>query len=77
MMKSIILERKIDDMLWLEIVLTMTHIKNLRSTRAIKIFISLIEMQNQAAPDLDHLSIVGFNIYIFLYKEEQSLKSAK
>lgn len=38
---------------------------------------SLIEMQDQALPTLQHLWILGFNIYIFPHKEKQSLKSAK
>lgn len=63
--------------LWPEIVLAMAYIKNLRPTRALEGYISPIEMQNQALPDLHHLRILGSNVYVFLHKEEQSLKSAK
>ncbi len=77
MLRATILEGGIDDTLWPEIVLAMTHIKNLRSTRALEGFISPIEMQNQAIPDLHHLRILGSNVYFFLHEEERSLKSAK
>ncbi len=76
MMRATIVESGIDDNLWPEIVLAMTYIKNLQPTRALKGLISLIEMPNQALPDLHHLRILGYNIYVFLHKEKQSLKSA-
>lgn len=34
-------------------------------------------MQDQTLPTFRHLWIFGMNVYVFLYKEEQSLKSAK
>ncbi len=55
----------------------MTHIKNLRPTRALEGFISPIKIQNQAILDLHHLHILGSNVYVFLHEEERSLKSAK
>ena len=75
--RAIILKDEIDDTLWPEIVLTMTHIKNLRPTRVMKSFISSIEMQNQAIPDLHNFRILGSNVYVFLHEEKQSLKSVK
>ncbi len=77
MKRATILEGGIDDMLWPEIVLAITHIKNLRPIQALEGFISPIELQNQAIPDLYHLCILGSNRYVFLHKEERSLKSAK
>ncbi len=77
MVRVTILEGGIDNILWSEIILVMTHIKNLRPTRVLKEFISPIKMQNQAIPDLNHLRIFGSNVYVFLHKEKQSLKSAK
>ena len=77
MVRATILEGGIDDTLWPEIVLAITYIKNLQPTRALKGSINLIEIQNQAFPDLHHLRILGSNVYIFLYEEEESLKSAK
>lgn len=77
MVRATILKKGIDDILWLKIILAMTHIKNLRPIKVLKGFISLIEMQNQAIPDLYLLCIIGSNIYVFLYKEKQSLKSTK
>ncbi len=44
MVRATILEGGIDNTLWPEIVLAMTHIKNLRPTRALEGFISPIEM---------------------------------
>ena len=70
MIRVIILKKEIDNMLWPEIVLAMTHIKNLRPTQALERFISLIKMQNQVIPDLHHLRILSSNAYIFLYKKE-------
>ncbi len=77
MVRATILEGGIDDTLWPEIILAMTHIKNLRPTQGLEGFISPIEMQNQAIPDLHHLRIFGSNVYVFLHEEERSLKSAK
>lgn len=77
MVREIILERGTNNIFWPKIVLTMTHIKNLRPIQAFKKFISTIKMQNQAATDIHHLHIFSFNVYVFLYKKEQSLKSAK
>lgn len=77
MVRATILEGGIDDNLWPEIVLAMTHVKNLRPTRALKDSMSPIEMQDQALPTLQHLRILGSNVYVFLHEEERSLKSAK
>lgn len=77
MVRATILEGGIDNTLWPKIVLAITYIKNLRPTQALEGNISPIEMRNQALPDFQHLCILGFNVYVFLHKEEQSLKSAK
>lgn len=74
---AIILEEEIDDIIWPEIVLDMTFIKNLRSIGILEEFISPIEIKNQAIPDLYHFCILGSNIYIFFHKKKRSLKSAK
>lgn len=50
--RGTILEGGINDTLWPKIVLAMTHVKNLRPTRAFKDNSSPIEMQNQALPDV-------------------------
>lgn len=44
MIRVTILEGRIDNMLWPEIVLAMTHIKNLKPTQALRGFKSPIEM---------------------------------
>ena len=75
--RAIILERGLDNTLWLEIVLPMTHIKNLRPTQALERSISPAEMQDKDFPNLHHLRILGSTVYIFLHKKEWTLKSAK
>ena len=60
----------------------MTHIKNLRPTRALEGPISPAEMQdkdlpNKDLPNLHHLRILGSTVYVFLHEEERTLKSAK
>lgn len=75
--RATILEVGIDDTVWPEIVLAMTYVKNLQPTCAVEGNISPTEMQNQALPDVQHLYILSSNIYVFLHKEKQSLKSAK
>ena len=77
MVRASMLEGGIDDTLWPEIVLAITHIKNLRPARALDDYISSIEMQNQAIPDPHHLRILGSNVYVFFHEEKRSLKSAK
>lgn len=77
MVRATILEGNIDDLLWPEIVLAMTHIKNIRPTRSLKGSISPYEMQNKKLPNLHHLRVLGSTVYVFLHEEERSLKSAK
>lgn len=77
MVRATILERRIGDMIWSEIVLAITYNKNLWPTRVFENFISPIEIWNPALSNLYHLFIFGFNIYLLLYKEKQSLKSVQ
>ena len=75
--RAIILERELDETLWLEVVLPMTHIKNLRPMQALERSISPAEMHDKDFPNLHHLRILGSTVHIFLHKEEWTLKSAK
>lgn len=79
MVRATIWEKGINDILWPEVILTMTHIKNLRPTQALKRSISTAEMQNNSKvfSKLYHLYIFGSTVYIFFYKEKYTLKSAK
>ncbi len=43
MVQAMILEGRMEDTLWPEVILVITHVKNLRPTRALKEFISPIE----------------------------------
>lgn len=74
---TIIFERRIDNTLWPEILLAITHIKNLRPTQVLEGFMNRIKMQNQAILDLHHFIIFVFNVYVLLHKKKQSLNSAK
>lgn len=75
--KATILEGGMNDILWPEVVLAMTHVKNLRPTRALEASISQAEMQHQIVPSLQHLCVLGSTVYVFLHEEERKLKSAK
>lgn len=77
MIKATILERGIEDTLWPEVVLMMTHVKNLRPTQALKNSISSIKKQNNILPSLQHLYVLGSTVYTFLHKEKCTLKLAK
>lgn len=77
MVQTTILAGIIDDNLWPEMVLGITHVKNLWPTQALKDLMSLIEIQDQAPPTLQYLWILGLNVYIFLHKEKQSVKLVK
>ena len=55
----------------------MTHIKNLRPTRALEGAISPIKKQADISPSLQHLLVLGSTVYEFLHEEERTLKSAK
>ena len=77
MVRVTILEGGIDDTLWPEVVLAMTHVKNLRPTRALEGAISPIGKQENTQPSLQHLRVLGSTVYVFLHEEERTLKSAK
>lgn len=48
MLRATILERGMDDILWPEVVLAMTHVKNLRPTRALD---GLIRLKRKIRPN--------------------------
>ncbi len=82
MVRATILEGGIDDTLWPKVVLVMTHIKNLCPTQALEKLISLAKMEgkdlpNKELPNLHHFRVLGSTVYMFLHKEERTLKSAK
>ena len=58
MVRVTILEGGIDDTLWPEVVLAMTHVKNLRPTRALEGAISTIKKQENTQPSLQHLRVI-------------------
>ena len=76
MTRATILEGNIDNDLWPELVLAMTYVKNNRFTKAVQ-NLSPHEAYTHKLPDLSHLPVLGSTIYVFLYKEERTLKSKK
>lgn len=78
MTRATILEGNIDDDFWPELALAMTYVKNSRpTTRALPQNLSPYKALTQDHPDIFHLRILGSTVYVFLHKEEQSLKSEK
>ena len=71
MTKVTILEGKIDNNLWPELVLDTTYVKNNRLTRAIQGNISLQEASTKKAHNLTHLRILGSTVYVLLHEEER------
>lgn len=76
MTRATILERNINNDLWPELVLAITYMKNNWSTRALQ-NLSLYKAYTRKLPNLSHLRILGSTVYIFLHKEEWTLKSEK
>lgn len=68
MTRTTILESNINDNLWSELVLAMTHIKNSQPTRALQ-NISPRKAQFHEKPNLAHLQILGSTIYTFTRRE--------
>lgn len=60
-----------------KILLTMTYVKNNRSTKSLLNNITSLKAQNEEIPSLLYLCILGFTIYIFPHEEKRSLKSEK
>ena len=77
MIHASMLEGNNDNDLWPEILLAMTYIKNNRLTEPLTNNITPQEAQNQEAPNLSHLHILGSTVYVFLYEEKRSKKSEK
>lgn len=69
MIRATILEANINDIFCPEVVLVMTHVKNLRSTQALDDSKSPIKKQNNTLSILDLLRIISSYLYIFLYEE--------
>ncbi len=82
MVRATILEGRMDDTFWPEVVLAMTDIKNLHPTQVLEGSISPTKIEgkdlsNKDLLNLHHLCVLGSTVYVFLHKEEYALKSAK
>ena len=76
MTRAIILEGNIEDDLWPELILAITYVKNSRPTKALQ-NLSPYEAITRNHPDISHLRVLGFTVYVFLHEEKQSLKLEK
>lgn len=76
MTMTIILEDNIDNNLWPKFLLAITYVKNNWPIRAFQ-DLSPYESYIHKPSDLAHLQILGSMVYVFLYKEERTLKSEK
>lgn len=76
MARATIIEGNIDDCFWSEVILAMTHIKNLQPTSSLK-GLSPHEELLHDLPDLSHLRILGSTVYVLIHEEERERKSEK
>ena len=76
MTRATIFEENIDDDPWPELVLGIKHVKNNWPTRAVQ-NLSPYKAYTHELSNLSHLRVLGFTIYLFLHKKEQTLKLEK
>lgn len=69
MTRAIIFEGNINNNLWFELVLAMTYVKNSRPTKAMQ-NLSPYKTLIQDYLNILHLWVLGFTVYVFLYKEK-------
>ena len=58
---------------WPEVVFAITYVKNIWSIKALE-NLSLYKTYTHQLFDLSHLQIISSTIYVFLYKEERTLR---
>lgn len=73
---TIILNRKIDNNLWFEIILIITYIKNIKTTFLFKNK-NLNKIYFNKTLKLSYLEVFKYIIYIFINKKKLNLKSKK
>lgn len=64
-----IMDRNIDDNLWPKVILIITQIKNVKSTKMFEGNI-VYKAYFKKSPNINYLPILGFIIYIFIHKEK-------
>lgn len=77
MTRATIIEKNINNNLWPEVVLAMTHVKNIQLTRALEEDKTPHQIQYKEPPNLRHLRIFGSTVYVLIHEEEHNLKSEK
>lgn len=53
----------------------MTYLKNNQPIRVLQNNLSPYKAYTHELPNLSYFQILGLNVYVFLYKEKQTLKS--
>lgn len=76
MTRAKILEGNLNDELWIEIILAMNYVKNVRLTSALQ-GKNPYQAQQEKSPDMSHLQILGSTVYVFIHDEKRVLKSEK
>lgn len=77
MTRATILEGNIDDdLLWPEVILAMTQVKNVRPTEALG-GNSPHKAHFKRSPDISHLRVLGSTVFVFIHEEERNLKFEK
>lgn len=76
MTRAIILEKKLEEELWSKIILAITYIKNVCSTKVLNKD-NPYNAQQKSQPNIQHLWVLESTVYILLYEEEQALKFEK
>lgn len=77
MARATILEKNLNNDLWPKVILAITYIKNFCPIKALENNNTLFNSQHNKDPDITHLQILSFIVYVFLHKEQQALKSEK
>lgn len=76
MTKATILESNINNKLRPDLVLARIYVKNNWLIKALQ-NLSLHKVLFQKSPNLSHLQILSFTVYVLLYKEKRLMKSKK
>lgn len=76
MIYTTILDGNIDDDLWLEVILAINQVKNVRPTKALKSN-NPLKAHFKKSANINYLQVLGSTVYVFIHEEEQTLKSEK
>lgn len=77
MTKAIIFKRNINNNFWPKLIFVIIYVKNNQLIKTLLQNFNLYKAFIQNYPNIFHLCILGFTIYIFLYKKNKILKLKK